>query len=195
MGAFFTKSHKIYNMKSLKYFAIALFALVMTACASDDSSNSNSYENNITIEASTYPMNSALVETSFNSVFLNLTNITEAQIEDSFSGVTINNVDLFSIQINDFDLTPNRTYDLSEISSLEFIVNGSIVGGEYEDVFFQFYKSGSNSNLEITEGSLTIIDYDVEGIQLAFTFTRADGEEISGAYEGAFIYINNTDLD
>jgi len=182
-------------MKSLKYFAIALFALVMTACASDDSSDSNSYKNNITVEASTYPMNSALVETSFNSVFLNLTNITEAQIEDSFSGVTINNVDLFSIQINDFDFTPNRTYDFSEVSSLEFIVNGSIVNGEYEDGFFQFYKSGSNSNLEITAGSLTIMDYDVEGIQLTFTFTRADGEEITGAYEGAFIYNNDINLD
>ncbi|GGW61848.1 MULTISPECIES: hypothetical protein [Flavobacteriaceae] len=182
-------------MKSLKYFAIALFALVMTACTSDDSSDANSYENNITIEASTYPMNSALVETSFNSVFLSLTNITEGQIEDSFTGATINNVDLFSLQINDSDFTPNRTYDFSEITSLEFIVNGSIVNGEYEEGFFQFYKSGSNSNLEITDGSLTIIDYDVDNILLTFTFTRADGEAITGAYEGAFIYINNTDLD
>ncbi len=191
MGAFFTKSHKIYNMKSLKYFAIALFALVMTACTSDDSSDANSYENNITIEASTYPMNSALVETSFNSVFLNLTNITEGQIEDSFTGVTINNVDLFSIQINDFDFTPNKTYEFSEISSLEFIVNGSIVNGEYEEGFFQFYKSGSNSNLEITDGSLTIIDYDVDNILLTFTFTRNDGTLISGQYKGSYIYLDD----
>lgn len=191
MGAFFTKSHKIYNMKSLKYFAIALFALVMTACTSDDSSDANSYENNITIEASTYPMNSALVETSFNSVFLNLTNFTEAQIEDSFTGATINNVDLFSIKINDFDFTPNKTYEFSEISSLEFIVNGSIVNGEYEEGFFQFYKSGSNSNLEITDGSLTIIDYDVDNILLTFTFTRNDGTLISGQYKGSYIYLDD----
>lgn len=178
-------------MKSLKYFAIALFALVMTACTSDDSSDANSYENNITIEASTYPMNSALVETSFNSVFLNLTNFTEAQIEDSFTGATINNVDLFSIKINDFDFTPNKTYEFSEISSLEFIVNGSIVNGEYEEGFFQFYKSGSNSNLEITDGSLTIIDYDVDNILLTFTFTRNDGTLISGQYKGSYIYLDD----
>lgn len=182
-------------MKSFKYFAIALFALVMTACASDDSSDSNSYENNIRIDTSEYEINSALVETSFNSVYLNLTNIWEAQIENSFSGTTITNVDLFTAQINDSDFASNITYDMSEISSLEFVVNGSIIDGVYEDGFVQFYKSGNNSGLEITEGSLTIIDYDVDGIQLRFAFTRADGVEIIGVYDGSYIYINEFYLD
>ncbi|NRD20358.1 hypothetical protein HNV08_09895 [Winogradskyella eckloniae] len=180
-------------MKLLKYGAIVLYALVMTACASDDSNNS--YENNITIEASAYEMNAAVVETSFNSVYLNLTNITEAQIEDSFSGTTINNVDLFTAQINDSDFTPNSTYDFDEILSLEFVVNGSIIDGENEDGFVQCYKNGNNTGLEITEGSLTIIDYDVDGIQLSFAFTRADGIEITGVYDGSYIYINEFYLD
>ncbi|MUU77446.1 hypothetical protein [Winogradskyella endarachnes] len=180
-------------MKLLKYCTIVLYALVITACASDDSSNS--YENNITVEASTYPMNSAVVETSFNSVYLNLTNISEIQIEDSFLGTTITNVDLFTAQINDSDFTPNSTYEFHEISSLEFVVNGSIINGEYEDGFVQFYKSGNNSDLEITEGSITIIDYDVDGIQLSFSFTRADGLEITGVYDGSYIYINEFYLD
>ena len=59
--------------------------------------------------------------------------------------------------------------------------------------FSQFYKSGSNADLEVTSGSITVVDYTVDSINFSFSFTRADGTEIIGTYEGSFLYITSED--
>lgn len=181
-------------MKHLKFYTIVLFAMLLTACSSDDD-NSDAYENHITVGDSVFEMHTAIVEPSLNSVFLSLTNSTEAEIVAASDGATLSNVDVFTARISYLDLTPGVTYELSEISSLEFIVNGSIVGGEFENGISQFYKSGSNVDLEVTQGHITITEYDVDVIRLSFTFTRADGVAISGDYEGSFIYVDSNNLN
>lgn len=169
-----------------------MFTIVLTSCSSDDDSNT-SESNFIKVGESSFEMKAALVEPSFNSVFLSLTNKTEAEINASVSGITLNNVDYFTARINHFDLTPGETYDLDDISSLEFIVNGDVINSEFENGFSQFYKSGSNADLEVTSGSITVIDYTVDSINLSFSFTRGDGTEIIGTYEGSFLYITSED--
>ncbi len=178
-------------MKYLKTIILVMFTIVLTSCSSDD--DSNTLENNfIKVGESSFEMKAALVEPSFNSVFLSLTNKTEAEINASVSGTTLNNVDYFTARINHFDLTPGETYDLDDISNLEFIVNGDVINSEFENGFSQFYKSGSNADLEVTSGHITVIDYSVDNITLFLEFERADGVLVSGTYNGSFIYLDDT---
>jgi len=181
-------------MKKLKYFAFAVLVILSASCSSDDDNSGSNNENNITVGESVYEMKTAIVEPSIgNTVYLSLTNSTEAEVTASLNGTMLNNVDLFFARINTPDLTPNGTYNLSEISSLEFVVNGNFINAEFENGFSQFYKSGSNADLEVTSGSITVADYDVDAISLSFSFTRADGEEITGTYEGAYLYLSSDD--
>ncbi|MBL86855.1 MAG: hypothetical protein CMO82_09395 [Winogradskyella sp.] len=179
-------------MKYLKTITFALLIILLTSCSSDDDSNT-SESKFIKVGESSFEMKAAVVEPSFNSVFLSLTNSTEAEISASFEGTTLNNVDYFLARINHFDLTPGETYGLDEISSVEFIVNGDVINSEFENGFSQFYKSGSNFDLEVASGSITVIDYTVDSINLSFSFTRNDGTEISGLYVGSFLYITPGD--
>jgi len=183
-------------MKKLNKVVILLcLALAVLNCSSDDDNNSienNAKTNKITVGDSDFEMNTAIVEPTLNnSVFLSLTNSTQAQIEASYNGTTLNNVDYFTARIGHSDLTSNVTYDLSDISSLEFIVNGDVIDAEYENGFSQFYKSGSNSDLEVTTGSITVTNYSVDNLTLTFNFVRNDGTEISGNYNGAFMSLDD----
>ncbi|MCI2228606.1 hypothetical protein MC378_05460 [Polaribacter sp. MSW13] len=179
-------------MKRIKLLTFVFLTILTISCSSDDDSSSNN-ENNITLGTSVYEMNTAIVEPTLNnSVFLSLTNSTEAQIEASFEGTTLNNVDYFTARISYPDLTSNVTYDLSDLSNLEFIVNGDVIDAEYENGFSQFYKSGSDPDLEVTQGSITVTNYSTDNLTLTLNFTRNDGTEISGTYEGSFIDISNS---
>ncbi|KJD36149.1 hypothetical protein PW52_05950 [Tamlana sedimentorum] len=179
-------------MKHLKKISFVFLTILLNACSSSDDSNT-SESNFILVGDSSFEMKMAVVEPSFNSVFLSLTNKTEAEINASFSGTTLNNVDYFSAKISHSDLSPGETYDLDDISSLEFIVDGDIINSEFENGFSQFYKSGSNSDLEVISGSITVIDYSVDIISLSFIFNRNDGTQITGSYTGSFLYFNVED--
>ncbi|WP_054851245.1 hypothetical protein [Olleya sp. ITB9] len=182
-------------MKTIKILYLSLLVVFFTACSSDDDDNSienNTVTNKITVGDSEFEMKTAIVEPTLNnSVFLSLTNNTQAQIEASYNGTTLNNVDYFYARINHSDLTSNETYDLSEISSLEFIVNGDIIDAEYENGFIQFYKSGSNPDLEVTQGSITVTNYSTDNLTLTFNFVRNDGTEISGNYNGILLSLDD----
>ncbi|OIQ22300.1 hypothetical protein [Lacinutrix sp. MedPE-SW] len=183
-------------MKKLNKVVILLcLALAVLNCSSDDDNNSivdNAVTNKITVGDSDFEMNTAIVEPTLNnSVFLSLTNKTQAQIEASYSGTTLNNVDYFTARINHSDLTSNVTYDLTEISNLEFIVDGDVINSEYENGFSQFYKSGSDENLEVTQGSIMVTNYSVDNLTLSFTFLRHDGTQISGSYNGTFLPLDD----
>ncbi|KJD34264.1 hypothetical protein PK35_00075 [Tamlana nanhaiensis] len=176
-------------MKHLKKITFIFLTFLLTACSSNDDSKTLE-ANFIQVGESSFEMKTAVVEPSLNSVFLSLTNNTEAEIIASFSGTTFNNVDYFSARINAFDLLTGETYNLDAISRVEFIVDGDVIDSEFENGFSQFYKSGSNSNLEVVAGSITVIDYAVDVISLSFSFTRSDGVEITGVYEGDYLYFD-----
>ncbi|MBP93552.1 MAG: hypothetical protein CMC55_05480 [Flavobacteriaceae bacterium] len=87
-------------------------------------------------------------------------------------------------------MTSNVTYDLSEISSLEFIVDGDVINSEYENGFSQFYTSGSNTNLEVFQGNITVTNYTLDNLALTFSFLRNDGIEISGSFNGTVVILD-----
>ncbi|MBU2940417.1 hypothetical protein KO494_12795 [Lacinutrix sp. C3R15] len=179
-------------MKNLKYFVVAVVTILSVSCSSDDDNSGSSNENNITVETLVYEMKTAIVEPTLNnSVFLSLTSSTEAEIEASLNGTTLNNVGYFTARISYSDLTLGETYDLDAISSLEFIVDGDVINSEFENGISQFYKSGSNPDLEVVAGNITITNYTEDFIGLTLNFTRNDGVEISGTYEGHFINLSN----
>ncbi len=184
-------------MKNIKHLVLlTMLAILAVSCSSDDDHSGSTYsENNITVGTSVYEMKTAIVEPASigHYVYLSVSNKTEAEIIAAINGTTINNVDLFSARINALDLTPNRTYNLSEISSLEFVVDGDFIGADFENGVSQFYLGDGTSDLRIIDGSITVIDYAVEAISLSFSFTRADGKDITGSFEGAFLYLTSDD--
>ncbi|MDN3492146.1 hypothetical protein [Winogradskyella bathintestinalis] len=181
-------------MKHIKRFAFAILVILSVSCSSDDDSSSSQNENNITVGASVYEMKTAMVEPSIgNKIYLNITNKKEDEITAAINGTTLNNVDMFSARINALDLTPNITYNLSEISSLEFVVDGEFIGADFENGLSQFYLGDGTSDLRVVDGSITVLDYAMETISLSFSFTRADGEEITGIYKGAYLYQTSND--
>jgi len=182
-------------MKHIKRFAFVFLVILSVSCSSDDDNSGSQNENNITVGASVYEMKTAIVEPASigQYVYLSVSNKTEAEITAAINGTTINNVDLFTARINALDLTPNRTYNLSEISSLEFIVDGDFIGADFENGVSQFYLGDGTSDLRVVDGSITVTDYAVEAISLSFSFTRADGKDITGSFEGAFLYLTSDD--
>ncbi|GAA4244142.1 hypothetical protein [Winogradskyella damuponensis] len=182
-------------MKHIKRFTFAILVILSVSCSSDDDNSGSQNENNITVGASVYEMKTAIVEPASigHYVYLSVSNKTEAEITAAINGTTINNVDLFTARINALDLTPNRTYNLSEISSLEFIVDGDFIGADFENGVSQFYLGDGTSDLRVVDGSITVTDYAVEAISLSFSFTRADGKDITGSFEGAFLYLTSDD--
>lgn len=181
-------------MKVLEFLYLIVIVAFVVSCSSDDDNNSNTYNsiiNKITVGDSGFEMNTAIVEPTLNNqVFLSLTSSNKAQIESSLDGTTLNNVDFFSARINHSDLTSNVTYDLSEISSLEFIVDGDVINSEYENGFSQFYTSGSNTNLEVFQGNITVTNYTLDNLALTFSFLRNDGIEISGSFNGTVVILD-----
>ncbi|MGY0392212.1 hypothetical protein ACW5R3_06640 [Bizionia sp. KMM 8389] len=185
-------------MKTLKFLCLSLIVVFLSSCSSDDDNNTiestTVLTNKIRVGESDFEIKTAIVEPSIgNTVFLSLTNSTEAEITAALNGTTFNHVDLFSARINALDLSPNTTYNLSEISSLEFVVDGDIIGSEFENGVTQFYLGDGTSDLRVVAGTITVADYDVETISLSFSFTRADGEEITGQYDGRCLFIDPSD--
>ena len=137
-------------MKHIKRFAFAILVILSVSCSSDDDNSGSQNENNITVGASVYEMKTAMVEPSIgNKIYLSITNKTEDEITSAINGTTLNNVDMFSARINALDLTPNTTYNLSEISSLAFVVNGDFIGADFENGVSQFYLGDGTSKFPV----------------------------------------------
>ena len=179
-------------MKTLKYFVFVFLVLLNVSCSSDEDSSVSDNTNTITIGQSVYNLKSAIISNSINGVYISLVNKTESQIDSSFNGTTLQQFNSFSANIPSIALT-ETTYDLSDISYLDFVVDGDLIYGELENETTLFYKNGDNPDLEVISGSITLTNYTVDNIELTFEFERADGIQISGTYKGGFVFIENSD--
>ena len=176
-------------MRKLNLFFCLLTALMILSCSTSDenedqpSTDQNGFEIENTFFSTSIayindentdddqPSDLAIILT--NKDLLNNTNIESGlnYLYIDFSGV---NFDAGSKTIRDYRITENASY------------NGSIIedGNTILDDSFESGYNATASSLIINSVSSTSIDFD-------FSFTREDGEIISGGYSGAFTDLSN----
>lgn len=180
-------------MKKLNKLVI-LFCLALTAlnCSSDDDNNTEQPQNTnvITLNNETYVVNSVIVEPALgDNTYVSFSNKTETELLDAINnGTQLDNVNVFGIRINQSPLA-EQTYSFSDMSNFQFEVNAQIINGELEDGDTLLDNNNSNTNLNASTGSLTLELYTTDQIEISFQFTRNDGTEISGTYNGNFLYL------
>lgn len=180
-------------MKKLNKLVI-LFCLALTAlnCSSDDDNNTEQPQNTnvITLNNENYVVSSVIVEPALgDNTFVSFINKNETEFLDAINnGTQLDNVNVFNIRINQSPLA-EQTYSFSDMSNFQFEENAQIINGELEDGDILLDRNNSNTNLNASTGSLTLELYTTDQIEISFQFTRNDGTEISGTYNGNFLYL------
>lgn len=165
-----------------------VFTVVLSSCSSDDD-NTIPVENikEFTFNVETYDLLTAIIsndDTSTddeNEIGIRLFNKTSSEI--------ISNTDLDDITFVYFELeTANieaTTY--TEIESYDISINGSVVDSEFDAGTVLLSAADSESDLYAQSGSITIRNFTTFNIDFTFTFTRNDGQVISGRYNGNYL--------
>jgi len=102
------------------------------------------------------------------------------------------NVDLDDIAYVYFDLgtesIQNTTYN--NIENYAISINGSIVDSEFNPGTILLSNNDPDSDVFAQSGSVTITNFTAYNIVFTFTFTRTDGQVITGRYDGNYLAPN-----
>ncbi|WP_299123600.1 hypothetical protein [uncultured Winogradskyella sp.] len=176
-------------MKSkLTYVFTVLVALVLFACSPE---NTNSIPEEETKEfvfnGVTYNLVSAII-TNQNTSTNDPSNISIRLFNKSSSEIT-GNGDLSDVTYIYFNFEAvnieNRTYN--EIEDYDISINGSIIDSEFNPGTILLSDDHSESDVYAQSGSITVTNFTEFNIVFAFTFTRNDGQVISGSYDGNYL--------
>ena len=182
-------------MKRILPFLLALvFTSVLMSCSSDDD-NTISEENTkeFTFNGETYDLVTAIVsedDTSTNTgteFGIRLFNKTSSEITS--------NSDLDDITFVYFELeTANleaTTY--TEIDAYDISINGSVVASEFNAGTVLLSANDAESDIYAQSASVTLRNFTTFNIDFTFTFTRNDGQVISGRYNGNYLQPDGID--
>ncbi|GAA3792746.1 hypothetical protein GCM10022271_26340 [Corallibacter vietnamensis] len=178
-------------MKVLKFLYLIVIVAFVVSCSSDDDTVIpfvTAPQNNVTVGESVFEMKSAIISSSIgNNTYIQLTNKTETELLANMNdGTNLYDVDFMVIRLNQ-DPLGETTYTFSDMLDYDFMIDGDIIYGEYEDGITLLAENHSDTNLEAVSGSVTITYYAVDRIDLTFEFERNDGTIITGSYSGSFI--------
>jgi hypothetical protein len=178
-------------MKALKNSCLILIVTLFVSCSSDDNNTQKPKSSHvITLNNETYVVNTVIVEPAAgDNTFISLINKTESEFLDAINnGTQLNNVNVFNMRINQSPLG-EQAYGFSDIPNFEFFENAQIINGELEDGNILLDNNNADTNLNASTGSFTLDLYANDQIEFSFQFTRNDGTEISGTYNGSFLYL------
>ena len=176
-------------MKLKLPFLLALvFTMVLTSCSSDDD-NTISEENTkeFTFNGETYDLLTAIVsdeDTSTNDgseIGIRLFNKTTSEITSDANLDDITFV-YFELEAENLEAT---TY--TEIDAYDISINGSVVDSEFNSGTILLSVNDPESDIYAQSGSVTIRNFTTFNIDFTFTFTRNDGQVISGRYNGNYL--------
>ncbi|WP_299363334.1 hypothetical protein [Winogradskyella sp.] len=168
---------------------VFLLAITFLACSSDDDTNSNTDENTnqFIFNGETYNLTTAVI----NDEDTSSDNVSEISISifNKSAAELAGNSDLTDINFVYFDFDDvtiqNTTYD--EIDDYAVSTNSSIIDSEFNNGTVLLSDNDSESDVYAQSGSVTITNFTEFNIKLTFTFTRNDGQVISGSYDGNYI--------
>ena len=171
----------------LPYLITLLLAITISACSPDENTSIAPEDTNEFIYSNiSYPLTSAIInnDNNANSLGIRLFNKTSSQITS--------NVDLDDIAYVYFDLgtesIQNTTYN--NIENYAISINGSIVDSEFNPGTILLSNNDPDSDVFAQSGSVTITNFTAYNIVFTFTFTRTDGQVITGRYDGNYLAPN-----
>ena len=168
----------------LKFWILGL-SILFIGCTNDDE-NSTLIENPFTFQNNTYNLKTVWIN-DFNTdnnepsrIDISIANKTEVEMNNSTDIVAIR------IGINDVTVT-ERAY--SELVEYDILIDGETSNGFFtsQNVILTDDYIGSSLELHASNFDFRITEFNENTIGLIFSFTRADGEEISGEYNGPYI--------
>ena len=165
-----------------------LLAITLMACTSDDTSSiPNDDTNQFTFNGVTYNLVTAVVNdenTSTNDVSeigISLFNKTPSEIAGNGDLTDVNFVYF------DFDDVTIQNTTYSQIDDYDISINSAVVDSEFIAGTVLLSDSDVEADVFAQSGSVTITNFTDFNIRFTFTFTRNDGQVISGSYDGSYI--------
>ncbi|WP_422107872.1 hypothetical protein [Winogradskyella sp.] len=165
-----------------------LFAITLMACTSDDTSSVPTEETNqFTFNGVTYNLVTAVVNdentstSDVSEIGISFFNKTASEIAGNSD---LTNVNFVYFDFDDVTIQ-NTTYN--QIDDYDVSINGSVTNSEFNPGTVLLSDSNVASDVYAQSGSVTILNFTEFNIKLTFSFTRNDGQVISGSYDGNYI--------
>jgi len=163
-------------------------AIVFMACTSDDTSSiPNDTDNQFTFNGETYDLMIAVINdentstTGPSEIGISLFNKSATEIAGNADLTAINFV---HFNIEDVNIQ-NTTYN--QINDYDISINSTVINSEFNHGTVLLSDSDSESDVYAQSGSVTVTNFTPFNIKFTFTFTRNDGQVISGSYDGNYI--------
>ncbi|MBV7267925.1 hypothetical protein [Winogradskyella luteola] len=177
---------------NLAHLFVLLLTLILMACSSDDTnSNTDEANNEFVFNGITYHLVSAII-TDENTATDDPSDIGISLFNKTSSEITGNN-DLNDISYIYFDFNDvtiqNTTY--TEIEDYDISINSSIVNSEFNHGTVLLSDNDPESDVYAQSASVTVTNFTEFNIVFTFTFTRNDGQVISGSYDGNYFMPDN----
>jgi hypothetical protein len=168
-----------------------MLSIASVSCSSDDTSSIPDETNNeFTFNGTTYNLVSAIIvdENTANNdpsdISISLFNKTSTEItgNNDLSDITYMYFDFQDTTIQNTTYTNIQDYDVS--------INGTIVNSEFTPGTVLLSDDNPQSEVYAQSGSVTVTNFTEFNIVFNFTFTRNDGQVISGSYDGNYFMPN-----
>ena len=177
---------------NLPHLLVLAFTIVLTSCSSDDY-NATPIEdtNQFTFDNDTYDLVSAIVTDANASsnetgqIGIRLFNKTSAEIT---SNSDLNDITYVYFEVQDVNL---QALTYTEINAYDVSINGSVIDSEFNAGTILLSANDPESDVYAQSASITITNFTAFNIDFTFTFTRNDGQVVSGRYNGNYIQSNS----
>lgn len=169
-----------------------LLACLLVSCSADDGDGiSDETSNEFTFNGVSYNLVSAIItdeNTSTNDpsdISISLFNKTSAEITGNGD---LNDISFVYFNFEDVTIQ-NTTY--TQIEDYDVSIDGSVVDSEFYHGTVLLSDDDSESDVFAQSASVTVTNFTQFNIAFTFTFTRNDGEIISGSYDGNYYMPSN----
>ncbi|WP_138434651.1 hypothetical protein [Winogradskyella algicola] len=178
------------NPNLLRILALML-SIALVSCSSDDTSSVPDETNNEFIfNGTTYNLVSAIIvdENTANNdpseISISLFNKTSAEITGN------NDLSDISYVYFDFEDTTIQNTTYSQIEDYDISIDGTITNSEFTPGTVLLDNNDPQSDVYAQSALVTVTNFTEFNIAFTFTFTRNDGQVISGSYDGNYFMPN-----
>ncbi len=173
---------------NLSYLLTLLLPVFLLACSADDGDGiSEDKIQEFVFNGETYNLVTAIISdenTSSNDpseIGISLFNKTSTEVTGNEDLSDINFVYFNFVDVS----IQNTTYN--QIEDYDISTNGSVVDSEFNPGTILLSDSDPESDTYAQSGSVTVTNFTEFNIAFTFTFTRNDGQVISGSYDGNYL--------
>jgi len=169
-----------------------LFTLVLMSCAPEDNSVPVENVNEFTFNTETYDLVTAIINdnstaTNPSNIGITLTN------KSNTESVSNGDIDDFTFVYFDIQAITLQATTYNNIEDYDVSVNGSVVNSVFSPGTVLLSDNDPDADVYAQSGSVIITNFTAFNIDFTFTFTRTDGQVISGRYNGSYLAPNGID--